>query len=226
MVVGSESVSPLKLRRWEPCDLGRGITVEIMRLNALAAAPYRTATQVAAQRMIDIQADLEAAQAAVPPEPTRPADAPQPPPDGASEQERTAYEEACAAFERAHPEYMAGLRLHVQATMRLAARSRELSAQMLMAYPTELIERAFRDYVRKIAGVELDGQPITSGAELLEVADEQLISAVLSALRRLFELSSAEGKASASLSMSSAEAATHDGASGAPSTAVEAGQLT
>ncbi len=73
--------------------------------------------------------------------------------------------------------------------------------------PLDKVEEAFRDWVRNVGGIEDDDGEITTGERLYEVADENLVLFVLSAIRANSTLSAEEGKASASPSTSEPELA-------------------
>lgn len=90
------------------------------------------------------------------------------------------------------------------------------------AIPKEDVARAFREYVKDVEGVAVDGTELSTGEQLHTIADEQLVFFVLGSLRRYAKLSVTEGKASSS-SPTSASAATESSSSRAPSTSVEGG---
>lgn len=65
--------------------------------------------------------------------------------------------------------------------------------------PEDLAERAFRDFVRKVEGpLSIEGEPVTTGPQLYEVADLALVMFVVRQIAALSKLSETEGKASAS----------------------------
>lgn len=82
----------------------------------------------------------------------------------------------------------------------------------------------FANAVRNVGGLEMDGVEVTTGVQLLEAADDNLVFFVVLALHRLSNLSSAEAFRSASLSTSSPAEPTTRGSSseGASSTGSEA----
>lgn len=218
--------SPLTLRRWEPVEYERDgvvITFEVRRLNALQAAPYRAALARAGAQLIEMQEEIRIARAALPPEPVTPEDQPVAPAADADATEHASYEAALEAYQERHPEYMDALARHVAASAALSQRMRELHARTTELLPAELVERAFRDHVRNVQGVVLDGEAITTGDALFDVADEWIVGKVMGELRRLAEIGLGEGKASASRSTSSPAVPTRDGGSGATSTESEAG---
>jgi len=71
--------------------------------------------------------------------------------------------------------------------------------------PLDRVEEAFRSWVRNVGGIEGDDGPITTGEQLYEIADENLVLFVLSSIRAHSTLSAEEGKASASPSTSEPE---------------------
>ena len=103
-------------------------------------------------------------------------------------------------------------------------------AQIFRALNPDLVERTFRACVSGVEGLYLadddgaEAQPITNGADLLDVADEALVVDVLLRIFHACNLSPSEGKGSASPSMSSPEGETHGSGSDATSTGGEAGQ--
>ena len=70
----------------------------------------------------------------------------------------------------------------------------------------ELIGDVFEHKVRDVQGVETEDGPVTTGKELLEVADQTILMWVLTSLVSANQLSDQEGKASGSPSISSTEA--------------------
>lgn len=62
----------------------------------------------------------------------------------------------------------------------------------------EMAELAFREFVRNVRGLSIDGEAITTGAQLYEAADLPLVLFVIGQIAALAKLSDAEGKASAS----------------------------
>lgn len=213
----------LSLKRWERVELAHGLSCEVRRLNSLDAGPFRTAMAKAFTRLAELQAELQAAWTALPPDPVTPDGEPPEFVEGASQEDREAHSRAYRAWAEAHPDYIAALRAKTDAANKLLCRSREVEAEVAELIPPTLIRQAFREYVRNVEGVEVDGAPATSGEALLEVADDKIVMDVLGAVRRLSELTVREGKASASPSMSSPEGVTGAGDSGAKSTDAGAG---
>lgn len=78
------------------------------------------------------------------------------------------------------------------------------------------IASTFADYVRNVDGVEVDGARITTGAQLLAVADEGLVLYVIRRIKALCELSAASGKTLSLPRTSAPEARTGNGASIVP----------
>jgi hypothetical protein len=81
----------------------------------------------------------------------------------------------------------------------------------LMNEVTDAIDEAalmtlFEKSVRNVGGLYIDGQAITAGKDLLEVADNALVFFVVRSIQELIGLAPQEGKASASPSTSSAGA--------------------
>lgn len=81
--------------------------------------------------------------------------------------------------------------------------------------PDDFVRSAFAKFVRNVEGLRDDetGEPITSGDGLLEHADEQLVTYVLSRLYRLSKVGEQEKNGSSSLSISGPAAVTTDGTS-------------
>lgn len=91
----------------------------------------------------------------------------------------------------------------------------------------EYIRQCFEQFTRKWTGVVLDGEPMTEGAKIADIADNALVRFVLTEINRASRLSVMEGNASASPSGSAQAAgiATADSASTAPSTENAAGSV-
>ena len=87
----------------------------------------------------------------------------------------------------------------------------------------ELITNAFEHMIRNVSGVELDGEPITTGARLREVADDRFVVAAIVNIRAASNLTAAEGKASGSPSTSGSTPLPNGSDSAAPSTVKEGG---
>lgn len=97
---------------------------------------------------------------------------------------------------------------------------REIAAALRQAFErvdVELIERLFMHRVRNVEGLETEDGPVTSGMELLEVADQSILTWILGELIVGSQLSDSEGKASDSPS-TSASVPTNDSDSPAEST--------
>lgn len=109
--------------------------------------------------------------------------------------------------------------LSVEETARLlAAQEPHIAAvgDKMAAFAASLdddwIVSTFEHYVRKVTGVEVDGEPITTGAQLLAVADQNLVLYVLRRIKALAELS-AQAKKTSSLPHTSAPGVRTSGAS-------------
>lgn len=199
---------------------GQPLACEVKQLNALEAAPIRAALARVGRSLATGLDQLQRAHDSVPPEPPEPEGKPADLPEGASPEERAAYDAAVEAWLKAHPDYIEALRVRTHMTRLLLTQGQEVDATSLP--PEDVMRTVFHSYVRNVEGVELDGEPVTTGDALLEIADKDAIAAVVGKLRKLYELSQAEGKGSASPSTSSPEGAMGSGASGAPSTGDEA----
>lgn len=88
--------------------------------------------------------------------------------------------------------------------------------------PEDELKRWFSDCVQNVKDFKRNGQDVTTGAALLDNADDELLVKVLMKLHSLSRLSSAEGNASASRSTLQLVAGTNGG-SPAASTEREAG---
>lgn len=106
----------------------------------------------------------------------------------------------------------------LEAIQALINRSVVARAKFFEALPDELIRRLFERAVRNVQLV-LDGEDVKDGATLLEVADHQLLGAILNDLESMCSLSSDEGKDSGSRSTSGSESGGPSGPSDATSTA-------
>ena len=89
----------------------------------------------------------------------------------------------------------------------------------------EDLERWFATYVSDVQGLTMDGQAITTGAELLPVIDDDTLLWVLVNLSVLSKLSPSEGNASASRLPSPPPTQEASSGSPAPSTEREAGAV-
>lgn len=83
--------------------------------------------------------------------------------------------------------------------------------------------QVFTNYVQNVAGLEVDGKTITTGAELLEFADHALVMYVIHAIEGFAKLSGAAKKASSSPPTSEPVAGTADGESPVTSAAHASG---
>jgi len=95
---------------------------------------------------------------------------------------------------------------HEQAAGQLVFRIEKAQAAFFQALDPVVMERLFATCVRNVGGLVMDDEPITTGPQLLQVADEDLLRGILMRLRNLTELSAMEGKASSSPSTSGSEA--------------------
>lgn len=86
----------------------------------------------------------------------------------------------------------------------------------------EWLTQVFRDYVRNVCGVAVDDHAVTTGEELLSVADASLVLFVLQAIDGRATLSATQKKTSSSPS-TSGPVATSNGASAATPVAPEGG---
>jgi len=89
--------------------------------------------------------------------------------------------------------------------------------------PDGFVESAFRDYVRNVSGLVVDGAPATTGEALLAVADQQTVMDVLEQISIFAKLSAAQKNDSSSPSTSGPAAPTDGGATPAPSVESEDG---
>jgi hypothetical protein len=96
--------------------------------------------------------------------------------------------------------------LFEQAAGHLIFRLEKVYAAFFQALDRQLVERVFSTCIRNVTGLVMDDESIVTGAQLLDVADEELLRGVLMQLRLLTELSATEGKASSSPSTSGSEA--------------------
>ena len=100
----------------------------------------------------------------------------------------------------------------------------ELLDKIFEAVGEDTIKGWFSGLVmRVVSGLKIDDEPVETGAQLYEYADDAIVLFVLKELAKLSRIQPSTGKGSASLSTSSAEAGMTDGASPAPSTEREAG---
>lgn len=198
---------------------GASLACEVKQLSALEAGPVKAAMARTGAALADEFVELQRLRDSVPPEPPEPAGKPADLPVDASDAERETYDAAVEAWLRASPEYLEAIRERTRLAAKAVERGREVAAGAML--PEPILRDIFGRYVRNVEGLEVDGEAKTSGLDLLEVADEAGLNAVVGKLRRLFELSAKEGKASALPSTSSPEGAAGSGASDAPSTGVE-----
>lgn len=84
-------------------------------------------------------------------------------------------------------------------------------AEFAASLDDEWIVSTFERYVRHVRGVEVDGEPVTTGAQLLAVADENLVLYVLRRIKALCELSAHAKKTSSLPRTSAPEARTFGG---------------
>lgn len=91
--------------------------------------------------------------------------------------------------------------------------------------PEDQLKAWFAECVKDVEGLEIDEQPVTGGADLLDNADDALLFWLLLRLQQLSRLSGGESNASASPSGSSPVVGVAAGSSPAGSIASEAGQL-
>lgn len=105
---------------------------------------------------------------------------------------------------------------------RIADQQAALEEFFASVEPAWLVE-VFRDYVRNVSGLEYDGEPVTTGEGLLQVADQNLVLFVLNTIAGFANLSATAKKALSSLPISGPGEATDGGTSPAPSAASEDG---
>jgi hypothetical protein len=111
-------------------------------------------------------------------------------------------------------------RLRLQAYVRTVAMSRLVYFENL---PVDVMGKVFERCVRNVS-VSVDGVALAGGRQLLDIADQSLLFAIVNELEELCSLTVPEGKGSASLSTSASTGATDAGASPASSTGGEASQ--
>lgn len=216
----------LSLRRWERFEFeaaGVALACEVKRLNSLEAGPIRAALAKAQGQLADSLSRIQRLREEIPDEPPEPEGKPADLAPDATEEERKAHDAVVEAWLRQHPEYLETLRERTRLAAKALSLGNEVRAEWASAIPAELLREVFGKYVRNVEGLELDGAAATSGLDLLEVADDEVVAAVVGRLRALSELSAREGKASASPSTSSPGGVTGAGDSGAPSTDAGAG---
>lgn len=97
-------------------------------------------------------------------------------------------------------------------------------AEVYTVIPEDELKNWFGTCVKDVEGLEIDGEPVTTGPALLEEADDQLVFWLLMELHSLSQLSQAEGNGSASRYMLRL-VGEGDGASPAVPTEREAGTL-
>jgi hypothetical protein len=102
-----------------------------------------------------------------------------------------------------------------------AAQKATIVAQIFEAVPEDDLRQLFTGSVRSVQNLSIDNEPITTGAQLLDEADDSVLLFVLMNLQRLASLTSTETFRSGSPRTSSAAAASQPAlpASGAMSTA-------
>jgi hypothetical protein len=83
----------------------------------------------------------------------------------------------------------------------------EINLEALEQISDEQRREWFDSWVKDVEGLEIDGEPVTTGLGLLEEADDTLILWVLLEISGLSKLSAAEGKDSRLLSPSQSEQA-------------------
>jgi len=76
---------------------------------------------------------------------------------------------------------------------------------LLRAVPEEDVRRLFEKLVFDVEGLQLDDVPVTTGAGLYEVADGDVVMAVLMHIYASSKVLAAEGKGSSSLSTSTSQ---------------------
>jgi hypothetical protein len=99
-----------------------------------------------------------------------------------------------------------------------------IMSQVYELIPEEKLKGWFSTCVKDVEGLVIDDEPVTSGLELLENADDQILFWLLFRLNALSKLTSAESNASASPSGSLRLVAGAAGSSPAESTGSEAGR--
>ena len=102
--------------------------------------------------------------------------------------------------------------LHAKATMEVAA------LDFYEAIGAEYIRKCFGEYTRDWCGITLDGNPVTTGADIVGYADNALVRHVLLEITRASRLSVKEGNASSSPSGSAPGAGTVTAVSGSDAT--------
>ena len=103
------------------------------------------------------------------------------------------------------------------------AQKAAIISQAYDVIPEEQLKGWFSTCVKDVEGLEIDGEAVTGGADLLDNADDQFLFWLLVRLSLLSKLSSAESNASASPSGSLRLAERADGSSPAQSTGSGAG---
>lgn len=103
------------------------------------------------------------------------------------------------------------------------AEKAEVLEQVYDDIPEEQLKAWFAGCVRRVEGLVIDGDPVTSGEALLDEADDQLVLHLLFKLFELSKLTDPEGKGSSSRSTSSPAELEASSSSAAQSTGGEAG---
>lgn len=172
----------LDLKRWKTVtyqlpDEGGELVFDVKRPRAIEAHKFRLASMEMAASGIAAQDTLNRESEGLllgPPEEEKAKDSEAP------------ADEAKPAKREPTPAEMARL-IRVQA-----------DAMRTLPVSEEMAELAFREFVRNVRGLAVDGEAITTGAQLYEVADIPLVLFVIGKIAALAKLSDAEGKASAS----------------------------
>jgi hypothetical protein len=99
----------------------------------------------------------------------------------------------------------------------------EILDEVYALMPEEELKRWFSQCVQKVEGLVIDGQSVTTGQDLLEEADDDLVLFILTQLFALSKFQVPEGNASASRSTSSPALTEESSSSAATSTGGEAG---
>jgi hypothetical protein len=218
----------LSLKTWEPTTYtvgGHPITFEVKRLGFTESKPFniafgkirfdapatsraglQRATSALTERGIGIVvAALEAAGVSVPAR-TEDADA-----------DFAAYTAALTAAGHRAPEVPVEQERELLGDVAAAARQvAEADAAFTASIDDAWVADVFRQYVRNVQGLEMDGDAITTGEALYRIADPLLILNVLKAVRGFSHLGETEKNGSSSPSPSAPGAEAVGGASTAP----------
>jgi virulence-associated protein VapD len=103
------------------------------------------------------------------------------------------------------------------------AQKAAILAKVYEVIPEDQLKNWFASCVKDVEGLEIDDEPVTTGSDLLDNADDNLLFWLLFRLNALSKLTSAEGNASASRSGSLRLVKEGGGSSPAASTDSEAG---